>query len=255
MFISHATGDDGVAGQVHRWLVDAGHDVFRAHSSWDGITVATNGNNACTTSCAGSTPWCVWSPRRFSRPGGAPRRLRSSGLEAAARTTSQATALRLSLAAHRIQPNGETRTNLINTLINSRYAHTLAGPYDEISVAFAPGEHANILAVGGSNPDDYTGQSPRHRAARQHPVPHPKPGGTGLRHRRTRVRPGGVGTPHPRNSLPGHLRHLTRRPAPRSRHGSATSAGALRARRGSLPLGQNDWWTGRFRPVHHDRFR
>lgn len=71
------------------------------------------------------------------------------GQATAARTTNQRTALRLSLAAHRINPTGETRTNLINTLIDNRYAHTLDGPVDEVSVAFAPGEHTTIVAAAG----------------------------------------------------------------------------------------------------------
>ncbi|MGH3875318.1 MAG: WD40 repeat domain-containing protein [Pseudonocardiaceae bacterium] len=60
------------------------------------------------------------------------------------------TALKLSLAAHRINPSGETYANLVTNLVTTRYAGTLTGHTDWVrSVAFAPDGHP--LATAGSD--------------------------------------------------------------------------------------------------------
>ena len=56
-----------------------------------------------------------------------------------ARDTDPRTALQLGIAAQRIHPDGQTRSSLVNTLINNHYVATLTGHSDEVtSVAFAP---------------------------------------------------------------------------------------------------------------------
>lgn len=39
VFVSHAGEDSAPAGRLHRWLVDAGHEVFLAHDLRDGVAV------------------------------------------------------------------------------------------------------------------------------------------------------------------------------------------------------------------------
>jgi biotin carboxylase len=42
VFVSHASKDSVLAGEVHRWLVDAGHEVFLDQDPYDGITADEN---------------------------------------------------------------------------------------------------------------------------------------------------------------------------------------------------------------------
>ena len=39
VFVSHSSEDGALAGEVHRWLVDDGHEVFLDHDLRDGIVV------------------------------------------------------------------------------------------------------------------------------------------------------------------------------------------------------------------------
>ncbi|MGH3684601.1 MAG: WD40 repeat domain-containing protein, partial [Pseudonocardiaceae bacterium] len=57
------------------------------------------------------------------------------------------TALKLSLAAHRINPSGETHATLVTTLATTRYTGTLTGHTSAVgSVAFAPDGHTLATA-------------------------------------------------------------------------------------------------------------
>ncbi|MGH3829849.1 MAG: TIR domain-containing protein [Pseudonocardiaceae bacterium] len=68
----------------------------------------------------------------------------------AVRSTDPRTALRLDIAAQRIDPGGETVAHLVNTLMTTHYLGTLAGHTDSVSsVAFAPDGHT--LATGSSD--------------------------------------------------------------------------------------------------------
>ena len=67
-----------------------------------------------------------------------------------ARDTDLRTALQLGLAAHRIQPDGETHASLVNTLASTPFANTLTNHRAAVlSVAFAP--DGRTLATGGSD--------------------------------------------------------------------------------------------------------
>jgi hypothetical protein len=49
VFVSYASADRECAGQLQRWLVAEGHEVFLS---------------GCMSGCDGLTRWCVWSPRQ-----------------------------------------------------------------------------------------------------------------------------------------------------------------------------------------------
>ncbi|MGH3821895.1 MAG: TIR domain-containing protein [Pseudonocardiaceae bacterium] len=81
----------------------------------------------------------------------------------ATRDTDPRTALRLGIAAQRIQPDGETQASLVNTLTTTHYAGTLTGHNSAVtSVGFSP--HGPTLAIGSHDGSvvlwDLTGPGP-----------------------------------------------------------------------------------------------
>lgn len=63
VFISHASDDRVVAGQLHQWLVDDGHEVFVAQDLRDGVALGEEWERRLHEELRRATPWSVCLPR------------------------------------------------------------------------------------------------------------------------------------------------------------------------------------------------
>ena len=59
VFVSHAGEDLALAGEVHLWLVEDGHEVFLDQHLRDGLVVGEEWEQRLLSGCAGPTRWCA----------------------------------------------------------------------------------------------------------------------------------------------------------------------------------------------------
>jgi hypothetical protein len=59
-FISYANEDLTPAREAHRWLSEAGHEVFLDQDSRDGIAVGEQWRQRLRERLRWVMPWCVW---------------------------------------------------------------------------------------------------------------------------------------------------------------------------------------------------
>jgi hypothetical protein len=79
VFVSHAGEDRVLAGEVHRWLVEAGHEVFLDQDLRDGIALGEEWERRLHERCGGLMRWSVWSSRPTWTRCGVPSRSVSPG--------------------------------------------------------------------------------------------------------------------------------------------------------------------------------